>query len=321
VNEGALLAISRELMMEIKNTCSNSANARHSELAGAILRIAERKGSLWFIDDLPVFVEPGIATDPFAIVGTVVIQLFEAESSNQWMEYLLRGEFQANGNSVGVRKLNDVSRDIIRKTKIIKEGDPWDGVRRLLKVPMMWSQRIILYDQYALKNARASRLPNRGDISGLDRFLECLVEVRRECDMPLDELTIITHRSPTRTASELKMMQTIDSNVSEYVRKEEQLEAMGEICSYHELHDWVKEVKLVFSKIQSAGDRYIIFEYSQNEQCFVFGTKGLVSIDAQHSGDPIKEQFVIKGPLQNEEWQPFKDKLKTFTEHVIESAS
>ena len=325
VKEGAILAISSDLLTEIKETCDKSQFTRHSELTIAVLTSAEKSGRLWIIDDLPVFVSEGIATDSFAVVSTVLIQIFEAENSNQWMEYLRLGKLQANGNTVRVEKLNNVSRSMFgNNTKIIKQGETWNGVRKLFEVPIIWSRRIILYDQYALKNSRASRLPNRGDISGLDRFLQCLVETRRENNLPpLDELTIISHPSVGRTDSEKKLMLKMDPNLDiddiKYITPDEQIEAMKKISHQHALHDWVGDVKLLFTGSRSEGNRFIVFESDLGQQIFEFGTKGLASIDSENIGDPIEEQFTIKGPLEKQEWQPFQDKLNTFKEHVIES--
>lgn len=309
IDKGAIVAISKELGREIQKSCRES-GSWHSDIFWNIILRANNAGSLWEIDDLPVFVEDGNNTEPFALVGTLIIQFFETEYSDQWKKYLFEGKLQAGEETVRVKELSRIEQDIMAEyAREVEVGEPFQEVRKLLTVPMMWSQRIILYDQYALKNAMKSRDKNFNFTSGLDRFLEHLVKVRKDCGEPLHELTLITHPSP----------RTWPGAPVGFFKKEMALNGLREICNNHGLHEWVDKIYLRFTKDDSEGERFIVFEYSQTERCFIFGVKGLVSLDGKTPDSEIMKKFTIYGPLRKSQWRPFKDKLKTFNKHVIES--
>ena len=300
IESGALLAYSQDLYDEI----FRAPDTLHLSLVNSLFMRAHTHGNLLPLEDLPVFVEDGIETEPFASVDMLIIQLFEAENSRQWEKLLLLGKLKAGTKEVRVIPLSNVGPHLIENEIIIQEGDPIEVVRSLLSVPMSWSQRIVLIDQYALKNDMVA--VNQRKISGLDRFIRHLVEVRRRSGTRLHRLDLITNNSPRMD--------------TKYVPKRDQLSAMQEICDRNSLHEWVDEINLIFSK-KSLGRRFIAFENSNAGKWYRFGEKGLDGIKANHPGDQIQEQFEVSGPLKQKVWQPYKDTIKSLERNVIEIAS
>ena len=305
IDKGALLVYSKELRNEISTSYQGTGNSWHHTIVNQLFSHAKNRGNLVKSEELPVFAEEENDDDSFSSIDMLVIQLSEAESSPKWKGYLVMEKLVSRGNDVKVVKLPDLqykkSIDPMEKI-IIAKGETIDKVNSLLAVPVKWSQRITVYDQYALKNSMQSF--NQGTVSGLERFSQLLVKVRSESGERLHKLEIITNNSP----------KGFDGK---YIKKEQQISGMRELCDRNHLHEWVDQVVLTFTK-RSISERRIFFERGGSAKAFDFGKRGLAHINSETNDDPIQSQFVFT-PLESEIWRPWKDGLDGLDRQPIEN--
>jgi len=306
IDRGALLAISKGLLTAIKEEKQDPTNVAAANVHTLIVK-AKAQGQLLKRNEIPVFVDEEVNEAQFSIIDLALITKSETTGNTIWKEILADDGFSVGKHRVTVQLIDlDIVEGKFNYTTSIESGTHLDKIRDLLVGPFVWSSRIFIWDRYILKQHLAiqshqeSNGKNLWEFSGLEKFLNMLVNLHKvENRKPLDSLTIASK-------SFVK-----DSSTGRKYSAEQMIESMSLLAEKLDIKKYVKEVFVVWID-HGGSERWLGFENDARGFVFRFGNSGLGALESKGKKfeDIIQKKFSIKGPVDPSEWTKDKDFLR-----------
>jgi len=305
IDSGTILALSKELMEVFDQEAEDYDNTIAGYIKNLIAK-AGKRGQILKRSEIPIFVDGNVDKTLFSTVDLALITKNEAADNEMWKSILADDGFDVGNHRVIVQR---VDLEIEKVGKFgqnieISAGTPLGEIANYLNAPFLWSSRIIIWDQYILKNHLALQLnqeiteKNLWTFSGLERFLNMLVNIL-EKRKPLQSLKIVSKSKIT------------DSNGQKY-SVEQMVGALNSLVKKLNLQKYVEEFFLVWSD-QDGSERWLGFEYDSQAYVYEFGKKGVgivLKSEGKKFQNNIQKGFSIKGPLPPSEWKENKDYLR-----------